>query len=62
MFDGVRGSMKVSGGPESKFAGRIGETVKYWVRGKGCVPGLLAALTLEFWEEANRDGTVAVNI
>lgn len=62
LFDGNRGSMKVSGGPESRFAGRIGESVGFWVKGKGCVPGLLAALTLEFWEEANRDGTVTVNV
>lgn len=60
MFDGVRGSMKVSGGPESKFAGKIGDNVKYWVRGKGCVPGLLAALTLEFWEEQAKDHTMSL--
>lgn len=62
LFDGVRGSMKISGGPESAFAVKIGDSIKYWVRGRSCVPGLLAALTLEFFEEANRDGTLMVDV
>jgi len=60
MFDGVRGSMKVSGGPQSKYAGRISESVKFWVGEKGCVPGLLAALTMDFHEELTRDQTVSM--
>ncbi|KAF2970846.1 hypothetical protein GQX73_g2808 [Xylaria multiplex] len=57
VFDGERGTMKVSGGPHSPFARRIDDQIKFWVREKGCIPGFLAALTLEFYEENNtRDG------
>ncbi|KAK4173927.1 putative spindle assembly checkpoint component MAD1 [Triangularia setosa] len=51
VFDGEKGTMKVGGGPRSEFAMRIGDNIKFWVRERGCVPGFLAALTLEFYEE-----------
>ncbi|POR36601.1 Spindle assembly checkpoint component mad1 [Tolypocladium paradoxum] len=51
VFDGERGTMKVGGGPKSAFARRIGDQIGFWVREKGCIPGFLAALTLEFYEE-----------
>lgn len=51
VFDGERGTMKVGGGPKSRFAQRIGDQIGFWVREKGCIPGFLAALTLEFYEE-----------
>ncbi|KAI0549774.1 spindle assembly checkpoint component Mad1 [Xylaria curta] len=54
VFDGERGTMKVSGGPQSQFARRIGDQIQFWVRDKGCIPGFLAALTLEFYEEHAR--------
>ncbi|KAI0469477.1 spindle assembly checkpoint component Mad1 [Xylaria cf. heliscus] len=54
VFDGERGTMKVSGGPQSQFALRIGDQIQFWVRDKGCIPGFLAALTLEFYEEHSR--------
>ncbi|RWA10884.1 hypothetical protein EKO27_g4222 [Xylaria grammica] len=54
VFDGERGTMKVSGGPQSPFARRIDDQIKFWVREKGCIPGFLAALTLEFYEEHSR--------
>jgi len=60
-FNGDRGTMKVSGGPQSKFAMRIGEQVKFWVHERGSVPCFLAALTLEFFEEANRDKTLGID-
>ncbi|PQE29242.1 spindle assembly checkpoint component MAD1 protein [Rutstroemia sp. NJR-2017a BBW] len=60
VFDGERGTMKVSGGPESKFAGRIWENLKFWVNGRGSIPCFLAALTLEFYEEKRGDATVSV--
>lgn len=60
VFDGERGTMKVSGGPESKFANRIMENIKFWVNGRGSIPCFLAALTLEFYEEKKGDGTVMV--
>jgi mitotic spindle assembly checkpoint protein MAD1 len=41
----------LNGGPRSKFAARIAEQIGFWVRERGCVPGLLAALTIEFYEE-----------
>ncbi|KAI6784850.1 uncharacterized protein J7T54_007944 [Emericellopsis cladophorae] len=51
VFDGERGTMKVGGGPKSAFARRISDQIGFWVREKGCIPGFLAALTLEFYEE-----------
>jgi mitotic spindle assembly checkpoint protein MAD1 len=54
VFDGERGTMKVSGGPQSPFARRIADQIQFWVREKGCIPGFLAALTLEFYEEHTR--------
>ena len=61
-FDGDKGTMKVSGGPQSAFAMKIKEQIKFWVHGKGSVPCFLAALTLEFFEEANKDGTLRVDL
>ncbi|KPM36513.1 hypothetical protein AK830_g10048 [Neonectria ditissima] len=54
IFDGERGTMKVGGGPRSAFARRISDQIGFWVREKGCIPGFLAALTLEFYEEHAR--------
>ena len=54
VFDGERGTMKVGGGPRSPFARRIADQIQFWVRDKGCIPGFLAALTLEFYEEHTR--------
>ncbi|KAI0387907.1 spindle assembly checkpoint component Mad1 [Hypomontagnella monticulosa] len=51
VFDGERGTMKIAGGPQSLFARRVQDQVKYWVRDQGSIPAFLAALTLEFWEE-----------
>ncbi|KAL0930449.1 spindle assembly checkpoint component mad1 [Colletotrichum truncatum] len=55
VFDGEKGTMKVGGGPRSAFARRIGDQIGFWVREKGCIPGFLAALTLEFYEEHSRN-------
>ena len=61
-FDGERGTMKVSGGPQSKFAGDVLESrLSSGFMDKGSVPCFLAALTLEFYEEMNRDSTMTVN-
>ena len=54
VFDGEKGTMKVGGGPRSEFAGRIADQIGFWVRERGCIPGFLAALTLEFYEEHTR--------
>jgi mitotic spindle assembly checkpoint protein MAD1 len=62
LFDGERGTMKISGGPQSKFAVKIGDQIKFWVKERGSIPCLLAALTLEFYEEGQRDGTLQVNV
>jgi mitotic spindle assembly checkpoint protein MAD1 len=61
VFDGERGTMKVGGGPRSAFAQRIGDNIKFWVRERGCVPCFLAALTLEFWEEQQKQGEIGGN-
>lgn len=57
-FDGDRGSMKFGGGPRSEFALKLSDLTKYWVREKNCIPGFLAALTLEFYEQAVQEGRV----
>lgn len=62
LFDDKKGTMKISGGPESAFAGKIRDQLNFWVKERDCIPGFLAALTLEFWDEANRDGTLVVNV
>ncbi|TAQ89979.1 hypothetical protein B7494_g1727 [Chlorociboria aeruginascens] len=61
-FDGDEGKMKVSGGPHSKFAMKIKKQIEFWVNEKKSIPGFLAALTLQFYEEAERDGTLKVNV
>ncbi|KAF3010668.1 coiled-coil domain-containing protein mad1 [Curvularia kusanoi] len=55
VFDGENGTMKVSGGEESVFAGEIRDQIVYWVEGRKEIPCFLAALTLEFWERGKGD-------
>ena len=62
VFDGERGTMKISGGPDSAFAVKIGDQIRFWVKERGSIPCFLAALTLEFYEEANRDGTLRLDV
>ncbi|CZT10308.1 related to spindle assembly checkpoint protein [Rhynchosporium graminicola] len=62
IFDGDKGTMKIGGGPDSAFAAKIAPQIAYWVRGKGSIPGFLAALTLEFYDEREKDGTLRVNV
>jgi mitotic spindle assembly checkpoint protein MAD1 len=57
VFDGENGTMKVSGGEQSVFAGEIRDQIVYWVEGRKEIPCFLAALTLEFWERRNGDTT-----
>jgi len=54
--------MKISGGPESAFAVKIADQIKFWVKEKGSIPCFLAALTLEFYDEGNKDGTLRVDV
>lgn len=58
VFDGEKGTMKVSGGERSAFAGEIRDSIVYWVEGRKEIPCFLAALTMEFWEKKNGDLTV----
>lgn len=62
IFGMGQGTIKISGGPQSAFASRIGDQFKFWVKEKDSIPCFLAALTLEFYEEANRDGTMRVDV
>ncbi|KAF4637713.1 hypothetical protein G7Y89_g374 [Cudoniella acicularis] len=62
LFDGERGTMKISGGPQSAFALKISDQTKFWAKERNSIPCLLAALTLEFYDEANRDGTLQVDV
>jgi len=57
LFDGEQGTMKVSGGPQSQFAKEIRGLIEFWVDGRGQVPCLLAAMTLEFYERYGIEGT-----
>jgi chromosome segregation ATPase len=50
IFDGENGTMKVSGGEQSVFAGEIRDQIVFWVEGRKEIPCFLSALTLEFWE------------
>jgi len=50
VFDGENATMKVSGGTNSKFAKEIRGMIDHWVDGRGQVPCLLAAMTLEFYD------------
>jgi chromosome segregation ATPase len=50
IFDGENATMKVSGGVKSEFAKEIRGLVDFWVEGRGQVPCLLAAMTIEFFE------------
>ena len=56
VFDGDKGTMKVSGGEQSAFAGEIRDQIVYWVEGRKEIPCFLAALTMEFWERRSGDG------
>ncbi|PNS15418.1 Spindle assembly checkpoint component mad1 [Sphaceloma murrayae] len=55
LFDGERGTMKISGGERSRFAREIQEMVDFWVGGKGEVPCFLAAASLEFFERNQQE-------
>jgi len=54
IFDGDNGTMKVSGGPQSAFAGEIRGLIEFWVEGRKEIPCFLAAATLEFYERTTR--------
>ncbi|KAI9663303.1 MAG: coiled-coil domain-containing protein mad1 [Alyxoria varia] len=56
IFDGEAGTMKVSGGPQSRFANEIKGLIDFWVDGRKEVPCFLAACTLEFWERFSGGG------
>ena len=54
IFDGEKGTVQISGGPEGEFAHDIKGLVKFWVEGRKEIPGLMAACTLEFYERTTR--------
>ena len=56
LFDGEKGTMKVSGGETSIFANEIRPNIEFWVDGRKEIPCFLAALTLEFYERTTRAG------
>jgi mitotic spindle assembly checkpoint protein MAD1 len=62
VFDGERGTMKVSGGPQSKFAEKIMGEIKFWVRERGSIPAFLAQLTINFFEEMSGESTKALRM
>ena len=54
--------MKISGGAQSAFAQKIENQTQFWARERGNIPCFLAALTMEFADEANKDATLQVNV
>ncbi|OJD32683.1 spindle assembly checkpoint component mad1 [Diplodia corticola] len=54
VFDGERGTMKVSGGEKSVFASEIRGQIEFWVEQRKEIPCFLAQLTLDFWESTTR--------
>ncbi|KAL1624987.1 coiled-coil domain-containing protein mad1 [Diplodia seriata] len=54
VFDGERGTMKVSGGEKSVFASEIKGQIEFWVEQRKEIPCFLAQLTLDFWESTTR--------
>lgn len=54
LFDGDKGTMKVSGGEGSLFANEIRPIIDFWVDGRKEIPCFLAACTLEFYERTTR--------
>ncbi|GAB7351644.1 hypothetical protein MBLNU459_g2250t1 [Dothideomycetes sp. NU459] len=54
LFDGEKGTMKVSGGEKSMFANEIRPLIEFWVDGRKEVPCFLAACTLEFYDKTTR--------
>ncbi|KAF4536335.1 M protein repeat protein [Lasiodiplodia theobromae] len=54
VFDGERGTMKVSGGEKSVFANEIRGQIEFWVEQRKEIPCFLAQLTLDFWEGSTR--------
>ncbi|KAI9674126.1 MAG: coiled-coil domain-containing protein mad1 [Caeruleum heppii] len=54
IFDGENGTMKVSGGPESRYKKEIKGLIRFWVEERGEIPCFLAALTLEGFERRTR--------
>lgn len=58
VFDGETGTMKIAGGSEGPFGREIRGLVRFWVEERGEVPGLLAAMTLEWLERRNAGADV----
>lgn len=54
VFDGERGTMKVSGGEKSVFANEIKGQIEFWVEQRKEIPCFLAQLSLDFWESTTR--------
>ena len=54
VFDGENETMKVSGGPQSRFAGEIQNQIDFWVEGQKEIPCFMAACTLEFHDKTTK--------
>ncbi|TKA73917.1 hypothetical protein B0A55_05049 [Friedmanniomyces simplex] len=61
VFDGENGTMKVSGGPQSVFAGEIKGLIDFWVEGRKEVPCFLAACTRYIQADPNSDHTTKMD-
>ena len=51
IFDGEKGTMKISGGAGGSFEGEVQEALNFWVKEKKEIPCFLSALTIQFHDE-----------
>ena len=53
-FDGEKGTVQVSGGPNGAFAKELKSLMRFWVQDRKEIPAFMAATTLEFYEQTTR--------
>ncbi|KAL8999419.1 MAG: hypothetical protein Q9169_001733 [Polycauliona sp. 2 TL-2023] len=54
VFDGETGTMKIAGGPGSRFGKEVRPLIRFWVEERKEIPGFLSACTLQFYDDSTR--------
>ncbi|KAL8673139.1 MAG: hypothetical protein Q9168_002436 [Polycauliona sp. 1 TL-2023] len=54
VFDGETGTMKIAGGPSSRFGKEVRPLIRFWVEERKEIPGFLSACTLQFYDDSTR--------
>ncbi|KAL8755518.1 MAG: hypothetical protein Q9199_003572 [Rusavskia elegans] len=54
VFDGETGTMKIAGGPDSRFGKEVRPLIRFWVEERKEIPGFLSACTLQFYDDSTR--------